>query len=302
MPSHGLLMIHSQKPAQRTQLLFVSDLDGTLLNAEAKLSAFTRSTLQRLLAQGLLFTIATSRSRASVQHIFQGVDLSLPIIEVNGAYVSDLTTGHHHAISTIALDQLPELLRITRAHQCNPLVSTSESDGDHLSCDEISNDGMAWYAESCKRERDKRWRMVPELKPVLTEPVVRFTLIQTEPHIRAAAAEIQQELGLYTHLFENPYHPGWFWLTVQSQQSTKAQAIQRLRSLPQFQEQLNGCELVVFGDEHNDLEMFQDADRAIAPANAVRSIQQLAHEIIGPHTEDSVAQYLIENWEKDQNI
>jgi len=61
--------------------LFVSDVDGTLVNRKAQLSASTRARLTSLLEQGLPFTVAsarsaytlrvlsTCRSRAGVSHI-----------------------------------------------------------------------------------------------------------------------------------------------------------------------------------------------------------------------------------------
>lgn len=38
--------------------LYISDLDGTLLNSGAEISEFTQDTLSKLLLQGLNFTIA----------------------------------------------------------------------------------------------------------------------------------------------------------------------------------------------------------------------------------------------------
>ena len=40
----------------------VSDLDGTLLNAEHKVSEFTRETVKLLLQKGIKFYIATGRN------------------------------------------------------------------------------------------------------------------------------------------------------------------------------------------------------------------------------------------------
>ena len=45
--------------------LFISDLDGTLLNGNAEVTEFTRDTLNRLMAKGLNFTAATARTLAS---------------------------------------------------------------------------------------------------------------------------------------------------------------------------------------------------------------------------------------------
>ena len=49
--------------------LFISDLDGTLLNGNAEVTEFTRDTLNRLMAKGLNFTAATARTLASAGKI-----------------------------------------------------------------------------------------------------------------------------------------------------------------------------------------------------------------------------------------
>lgn len=51
--------------------LFISDLDGTLLNGNAEVTEFTRDTLNRLMAKGLNFTAATARTLASAGKIRQ---------------------------------------------------------------------------------------------------------------------------------------------------------------------------------------------------------------------------------------
>ncbi len=66
--------------------LYVSDLDGTLLTEEEKLTEFTLRVLNRLTEQGVRFTYATARSRNSAEVVTQGLNKSLPVIVYNGAF------------------------------------------------------------------------------------------------------------------------------------------------------------------------------------------------------------------------
>ena len=81
--------------------LYVADLDGTLLDDNAKLSDATRTILVELLDQGLPFTVASARSVASIQYMLSGVSLSLPVVEFNGAFLTDLETGQHQSVQAI---------------------------------------------------------------------------------------------------------------------------------------------------------------------------------------------------------
>jgi len=81
--------------------LYISDLDGTLLNNSAELSAYSKTTLQAMLADGLIFTVASARSVVAMQQMMAGLTLPLPVIEFNGAFISDLATGRHEVVNNI---------------------------------------------------------------------------------------------------------------------------------------------------------------------------------------------------------
>ena len=51
--------------------LYISDLDGTLLNSEGKLSEYTIKTINEMIEEGLDFTIATARGFDSVKSILE---------------------------------------------------------------------------------------------------------------------------------------------------------------------------------------------------------------------------------------
>ncbi|HSR93555.1 MAG TPA: HAD hydrolase family protein, partial [Solirubrobacterales bacterium] len=75
--------------------LYVCDLDGTLLGRGAKLSEFARDGLNQLLSAGVQLTIASSRRTVAMRALLAGVELRLPVIELNGAFVSELESGRH---------------------------------------------------------------------------------------------------------------------------------------------------------------------------------------------------------------
>ena len=54
--------------------LFVSDLDGTLLNKDQVISDYSKKELNRLISTGVNFAIATARSPATVSDILDGIE------------------------------------------------------------------------------------------------------------------------------------------------------------------------------------------------------------------------------------
>lgn len=60
-----------------------------------------------------------------------------------------------------------------------------------------------------------------------------------------------------------------------------------------LKEKLGAEKLTVFGDNLNDLPMFDIADTAVAVANAHDAVCEAADIRIGPNTDDSVARYIL---------
>ena len=274
--------------------LYVSDLDGTLLTTTATLSVYTRDTLNRLLRSGLPFTVATSRSVSSVGPIFKGVSLPLPVIELNGAYITDLATGQHLIVNDIATDLAAEILALVQPYGVKPLISSYNGQHDHVYFTTDVNPGIQWYVDDAKRNEDGRWHGCSDLSAILNEQVMRFTLIDTRARLMELERLLNQRFSsqLDMHLFENPYQPDWYWLTLQDRLATKANGIRELQTLYA----LGNHQLTVFGDHNNDISMFQLADVAVATANATPELRQYATEIIGHHSEDSVVKYLEARW------
>ena len=59
--------------------LYISDLDGTLLTNDAKVSSLSKKLLNEALDDKINFTIATARTPATVINILDGINFSLPI-------------------------------------------------------------------------------------------------------------------------------------------------------------------------------------------------------------------------------
>ncbi|NLO49116.1 MAG: HAD hydrolase family protein [Clostridiales bacterium] len=73
--------------------LYVSDLDGTLLNSAGKLSDYSVNTINTLLDEGILFTVATARSITIALSAVGNLNLTLPIIVYNGGFIIDPKDG-----------------------------------------------------------------------------------------------------------------------------------------------------------------------------------------------------------------
>jgi hydroxymethylpyrimidine pyrophosphatase-like HAD family hydrolase len=262
-----------------------------LLDAEARLTARSRVELGRLLESGMQFTVASARSIHTIASILDGLALRLPVIEFNGAFITDLRTRASIVCHALEVEVAEAVMRWGLASGVPPFVSTYAQAEQRLYPPvALLNAGIAWYHESRLQARDPRLRAGVDPFRTLDEPIVCLTLIAKDAQLAPIEAQIHAAFPqrANTLRYENRYSPGWHWLTVQSALATKDRALGEVAAM---------CgvalgQVTVFGDEVNDIPMFEAAGTGIAVENAIDALKRIATEVIGPHDRDSVVEYL----------
>ena len=100
------------------QTLYITDLDGTLLTPEKKVSPRSVEIINRLLAEGMLFSVATARSAATAVELLAPLHLTAPGVLLNGALLYDFSKQEYidcapisHAAAKKVLEVLAEFNR-----------------------------------------------------------------------------------------------------------------------------------------------------------------------------------------------
>lgn len=276
--------------------LYVSDLDGTLLDRDGRLSERSRAGLTMLLQQGLLFTVASARHVSSIRSILGDLPLRLPVISGNGAYLGQIDSERHELVHAMEPALAQSLFALIRRHDLMPFFSTHSACGDQLFYHSAQNIGQQNFIDERQRNADPRLRHAERPQDKLADPVVTFVIIAREGPLQVLQAEIEALCGdtVETHLADDLYAPGWPWLTVHDQRASKDQAIKTLAERYGLAER----EIVVFGDHVNDVSMLRAAHRGIAMENAIAAVKQVAHSVIGPHYEDSVLRFIETDWRR----
>ena len=266
------------------KVLYVSDLDATLMHKDLKISDYSVKTINELVAKGAAFTYATARSISSAGTITKDLKLKLPVITRNGAVLADNNTGKiiEKALFTesevdLLKEMLPELPR-------TGFVSCYFGDDmKKVFADTLHTPELQGYLDYYKD--DPSVVFSSDLTGMFRGDPGYVTIIgdksETEPlYIRA------REYNGWECLFQKDVYRDEYWLEIAPQNSTKAKSILKLK------EEYGFDKLVVFGDSVNDIPMFKIADEAYAVANAVDELKALATGIIGSNEEDAVAVYL----------
>ena len=276
--------------------VYISDLDGTLLRGDATLSDYSYTVLRRLIEAGLKFTVASARSVVSMRPMLRGLELPLPVIEFNGAFVTDLGSDRKLVVNDLEKAILETAYGIIGGFGVQPFVSTFNGQSDRVYYERSVNEGTDWYLRDREAAGDGRFAVVERVTEHFEECVVCLTAIERQTVVEQISARIEREIprGVEIHVMENLYHPGWHWLTVHDATATKAAGVERLIKMAG----LTGAETVCFGDHVNDLKMFGAADRCYAVSNAREVLRREATAIIGSNEEDSVARFIEEDFKR----
>ena len=272
------------------QKIFISDLDGTLLCGDARLSDYSRDRLTKLLGAGVHFTVASARAWGEIRLVLGDLPLKLPVIAINGAFITEYGTGKHLVINNIENDFAQTIYQHVLDHSLMPFIVTFNGTEDCLYWEKLINAEMQWYHDILHTEKIKRLRQTDDLRKSLKEKVIAFAVLGPKENIQSLWRQLADEYPglLENFLFENPYSPGHWWLTIHDQRACKSKGIQTLVDMTGHKLE----NLTVFGDHINDINMLKLAGTSIAVANAEEQLKQHADEIIDSNEEDAVVKYI----------
>lgn len=275
------------------QALYVSDMDGTLLRSDGSLSPYSLRTLNRLIADGMRFTVASARGCGPIRLALNGLRLPLPVINQNGAFVSDLASGRHLAINALPPRVARGLWSMLNDAGCTPFLMTFDGAYDRLYWNDaiLRNDGMRGFLHDRQRNQDPRLARLDHLPDGLHDHVVCLTTFDSARRIRELEQAIRLRYGESVTLHSHEEHGHWL-VAIHDARATKEQGVARVLQ----GQNLPDPRLVVFGDQVNDVGMFRIADEAYAVAGATPALVQQATALIGSNDDDAVARWLDALW------
>ena len=265
--------------------LYVTDLDGTLLNREDCVSPFSISTINGLVEKGMLFTYATARSLVSASKVTRGLSARIPVIAYNGAFILQPSTGEILAREGFTEEERQHVREVLESRRISPLVYSFVEGAEKVSwIPAHENEGVRRYLSL--RQGDPRLRAVAAAEALYAGEMFYFTCIgekeELQPVYELFAGDSRYRCTLQQELYRPEY-----WCEIMPARASKANAIRRLK------EMWDCTRVVSFGDAVNDLPMFEISDECYAVSNAVEELKAAATGIIESNEEDGVARWLL---------
>ena len=267
--------------------LYISDLDGTLLNERAELSGYTIEKLNAFIHDGGHFTIATARTAATVSKILAPLDVKIPVILMNGVLIYDIPTKKYLSVHYISTESFTVITQVLKANSVTGFMFEVKNNQLSTYYERMDSKAMQEFHDERVNKYRKTFVQVPDFSEVDYEHIIYFALLGTKERLEPIYQMLQSYPDISMAFYPDVYsEEGIYYLEMFSSKATKYNAAMYLKELYQYDY------MIGFGDNLNDLPLFNACDETCAVANAKDAVKAAADHIIKSNLENGVADWL----------
>lgn len=261
--------------------LVVTDLDGTCLNSEKRVSVANRRAISALHERGIMVAIATGRMDKSIWSLARDLKIDLPLISSNGALVRDMHSGEiifENPLPKPAYRKILDSCQQANAHwivTCGNDFIVSAPDNPRLPAVEQWNSTLA---------PDERVDILTTDDPytVINSDVTVYKLVvysQTPQFLAGLAEDFSSIEGVA------PVFTDHTLLDICGAGADKGRSVEILAT----KLGLTSDQVMTIGDQQNDMSMLSWAGLGIAMGNATDAVKAIADDVTSTNDQDGLA-------------
>lgn len=266
--------------------IYITDLDHTFLRTDLSLSSFTAEVWNSVGIDSIM-SIATARTYKKTAQFLKGINVNAPMILLDGALIA---TMDKKIIDTKFVDK----------ETADAIIAEGEKFGIYpfvlALADKNLNEAFLYSSTLNVHQReiiknykdDKHHHQFKDLRSM--DENFKIVYFGDEKLLRELAGHIESIFGdTLKYILAPEAYVGCYFLTILHKDADKSHGIKSVSEYVDF----DLSKLTVFGDNLNDLGMFELAGSSVAVANAHDEVKRAA-DIVLEHTndEDAVAKYL----------
>ena len=266
--------------------LFVSDLDGTLLNKNAEVSDVTKDIINREIEKGLHFTISTARTPTTALKIVEDLNLKLPVMMMNGVLIYDMEKKTYLQKEAMDETTIMVLLGLIKTKGLSCFLYGLEENQFVAYYDSVDSTSLNYFRNERIMKFDKKFAEVEDLSLVAGKDIIYCMLRESKERLEGLYRELSVVKGVKTEFYSDIYSDEYYMLEIYSDRASKKEALSYLRRMGQYDS------IVGFGDNLNDMALVDACDYFYAVSNAHPEIQNMADAVIPSNVENGVAQFI----------
>ncbi len=257
--------------------LIASDLDGTLLGGDLRVSDRTRAALAAAIERGVVVTLATGRMYRSTLPHARALGMGAPLICYQGAYIRTIPgDGRGEGDLLFHRPMEPDVAREAVAWARDRGFEPHVNLDDRLICER--GDGAA---QDYERRSGVGAEFVRDLLAAIDRPVTKVLAV-------GAAPLPEQSLDAARAAFAGRAHPT---VSHRDYLEWSAPGVHKGLALRWLAGHLGIplAQAMAIGDQHNDVEMLADAGHGVAMGGSPDAVRSAARYVTRPFEDDGAA-------------
>ena len=252
--------------------LVVSDVDGTLVDGTKQLTPGVTAAVKRLGEAGIGFTIISARPRSGMMPIADALSIDAPMGAFNGGIVftRDGKVTSHHMIDRAVVEGVFAL-----------------AEGAAVDRWVFADD--KWYASTDEGKHVEHERIASNQQPVVTgdftglyDRADKITLVSDDAALLADLASKAKALAGRATIVQSQT----YYLDVTALAANKGDGVTALAEALH----VPLAETAVFGDQANDVPMFERAAVSYAMGQGPEAVRAKATRVVASNNDDGVAE------------
>lgn len=252
--------------------LLALDLDGTLLNSRGEISQANREAISAAENAGVLVTIATGRRYRDARPVGLKLELNAPLVTHNGALVKYARSLETVGATLLDIEATREIVRVGKQYGGDALVSTDPHGKGSMLYDRVSDDNiplqkyLAWAARMHGAEAHDAVAHVEDLHDALPDhQVIHISFSGPCEPMQSMLDTLRRELSTEVTILPTVYPRMDFTLIdILPPGVSKGSGVGTIAAL----NAIARSEVMVIGDNYNDLDMLEFAGQPVIMGNA----------------------------------
>jgi len=264
--------------------LIVSDVDGTLLTSDRRLSDENIAAIKKAKEQDIKFTISTGRVVSMLDYYIKTLEITTPVIAYNGAVAWDPVTKETIYDIPMDKDELYELLDLCKFYKLDYGVMTMGV--NYFSPNSLRIERYQGYNEFAKSKGMSIMEVgIFDENHSCIDGVKVYKLLVTEKDSKKINVMVDhlQSMKKVAYTFSEPT-----LLDISERSADKGLGVKKLAEYYG----LKAEEVCALGDYDNDISMLSYAGFSVAMGNAQPNVKEHAFYVTASNDENGLAQVI----------
>lgn len=268
--------------------MIVCDLDRTLLDSNKTIIKENIDCLIEAQAKGVILVLASGRNYYGMEHLFELLKMDQfnngYIVGVNGMQLYDFKTNSLNTKESLTKEDVTYIKAV--AKKLKYVYFGLRDDA----CFIAGNKFIDWLFHHPKFQKkflssgyDGRLPNPSFTTYDTIDENLNKICLQSLKFYFASSRRLRRSLGQYQVMNVSP---GWFEIVPNA--LNKVVRVKEIMAI----HHIEPCEVMVFGDSENDIEMLKLTEHSFAMSNAFKSVKKVSKHVIGHHNSTTISEVI----------